>query len=244
MRYCGIVASGSYVHLCALEEVREPEPPIRLDAIFYEPATPEQVAAEIRAFGDAVVGIAAPIRGTGEGDQTGPDEQQRVADTALRVRGVMPAPYTHEGRRMFQALANRGLFSPDVAEGVTEGEVGEGSYESMPVFETNADGVFCALQGVRMPAKRHPIGVLRRIEELTDDRVIDSGGDLWHRRIEEIEAAAAALCAHRYAVGHACWVGDPSEGVIVLPGSRLPASFSGQGVLPPVERVVLPDAPS
>jgi predicted nuclease with RNAse H fold len=238
MRYCGVVVSGSYVHLCALEEVREPEPPIKLEALFYEPATPEQVAAEIRAFGDAVVAIAAPI---GEPKDDG---ARRAADAALRVRGVLPAPYSAEGRRMFQAIANRGLFAPDAPDGVTEGEVGEGAYESMPVFETNADGVFCALHGRRMPAKRHPIGILRRIEELQDDHVIDGGGDLWHRRIEEIDAAAAALCAHRYAVGHACWVGDPGEGVIVLPGSRLPESFSGQGVLPPVERVVLPDVPA
>ena len=143
---------------------------------------------------------------------------------------------------MFQALANRGLFSPEAPDGVTEGEVPEGAYETMPIFETNADAIFCALHGLRMPAKRHPIGIVRRIEELTDDQVKDEGGDLWHRRIEEIEAAAAALCAHRYAVGHACWVGDPREGVVVLPGSRLPEAFSGQGVLPPVERVVLPDA--
>jgi predicted nuclease with RNAse H fold len=237
VRYCGIVASGSYVHLCALEEVREPEPPIRLEAIFYEPATPEQVAAEIRAFGDAVVAIATPASPPADGQA----QQSRVADAALRARGVLPAQFTPDGRRMFQALANRGVFSPDVPDGVTEGEVGDGAYESMPIFETNADGVFCALQGRRMPAKRHPIGMQRRIEELTDDHVIDDGGDLWHRRIEEIEAAAAALCAHRYAVGHACWVGDPREGVIVLPGSRLPETFSGQGVLPPVERVVLPD---
>jgi predicted nuclease with RNAse H fold len=236
VRYCGIVASGSYVHLCALEEVREPEPPIKLEAIFYEPATPEQVAAEVRAFGDAVVAIAAPASAPPEA------EGSRVADKILRTRGVIGAPFTQEGRRMFQALANRGLFSPDVPEGVTEGEVGEGAYEEMPVFETNADGVFCALQGLRMPAKRHPIGIVRRIEELNDDHVVDEGGDLWHRRIEEIEAAAAALCAHRYAVGHACWIGDPREGVVVLPGSRLPETFSGQGVLPPVERVVLPDA--
>ena len=236
MRYCGIVASGSYVHLCALEEVRDPEPPIKLEAIFYEPATPEQVAAEVRAFGDAVVAIAAPASAAPE------DDGSRVADTILRTRGVIGTPFTQEGRRMFQALANRGLFSPDVPEGVTEGEVGEGAYEEMPVFETNADGVFCALQGLRMPAKRHPIGMVRRIEELNDDHIVDEGGDLWHRRIEEIEAAAAALCAHRYAVGHACWVGDPREGVVVLPGSRLPEKFSGQGVLPPVERVVLPEA--
>jgi predicted nuclease with RNAse H fold len=239
VRYCGIVASGSYVHLCALEEVREPEPPIRLEAIFYEPASPEQVAAEIRAFGDAVVGIAAPVAGAREEPGAA-----RVADTALRVRGVLPAQYTPEGRRMFQALANRGLYAPEVEDGVTEGEVGEGAYESMPVFETNADGVFCALHGLRMPAKRHPIGIKRRIDELVDDHIVDSGGDLWDRRIEEIEAAAAALCAHRYAVGHACWVGSPREGVVVLPGSRLPESFSGQGVLPPVERVVLPEVAS
>ncbi len=236
MRYCGIVASGSYVHLCALEEVREPEPPIKLEAIFYEPASPEQVAAEIRAFDNAVVAIAAPASPPGEGSQG------RAADAALRTRGVLGAPFTPEGRRMFQALAGRGLFSPDVPEGVTEGEVAEGAYESMPVFETNADGVFCALHGRRMPAKRHPIGIVRRIEELNNDHVVDGGGDLWHRRIEEVDAAAAALCAHRYAVGHACWVGDPREGVVVLPGSRLPESFSGQGVLPPVERVVLPEA--
>jgi hypothetical protein len=165
-----------------------------------------------------------------------------VADAALRTRGVLPAPYVAEGRQMFQALADRGLYSPDAPDGVNEGEVPEGAYETMPVFETNADGVFCALQGRRMPAKRHPIGIQRRIEELEQNHVVDDGGDLWHRRIEEIEAAAAALCAHRYAVGHACWVGDPREGVIVLPGSRLPETFSGQGVLPSVERVILPKA--
>jgi predicted nuclease with RNAse H fold len=236
MRYCGIVAGGSYVHLCALEELRVDEPPIRLEALFYEPASPEQVAAELAAFGDAVVAIAAPVGGPRDGAPA------RAADAGLRSRGVLPVPSSPEGRRMFQALADSGLYSPDAADGQTEGEVPEGAYQTMPVFETNADGVFSALQGRRMPAKRHPIGIQRRIEELQQDQVTDSGGDLWHRRIEEVEAAAAALCAHRYAVGHACWIGDPREGVIVLPGSRLPETFSGQGVLPPVERVVLPGA--
>jgi len=50
--------------------------------------------------------------------------------------------------------------------------------------------------------------------ELIGDRVIDEGGDLWHRRIEEIDALACALCAHRFAVGHASVV----DGV-VLPGT-------------------------
>ena len=193
------------------------------------------MAAEIRAFGDAVVGIAAPIGGPRDG------RPARVCDVELRRRGVLPLPFSAEGRRMFQALANRGLFAPDAADEQIEGEVADGTYESMPIFETNADGIFCALQGRRVPAKRHPIGIQRRIEELVDDHIVDDGGDLWYRRIEEVEATAAALCAHRYAVGHACWIGDPSEGVIVLPGSRLPETFSNQGVLPPVERVVLPE---
>lgn len=238
MRYCGIVARGSFAHLVAFEEVREPEPPIRLEAIFYEPASPEQVAAEIRAFGDAVVAIAAPIGGPRD------EREARVCDSELRGRGVLPLGFSPEGRRVFQALANRGLYSPDAADGVVVGEVEEGSYETMPIFETNPDGVFCALQGRRVPAKRHPVGMQRRIDELLEDHVVDDGGDLWHRRIEEIEACAAALCAHRFAVGHACWVGDPSEGVIVLPGSRLPDTFSNQGVLPLVERVMLPEVRS
>jgi predicted nuclease with RNAse H fold len=84
--------------------------------------------------------------------------------------------------------------------------------------------------------------VQRRIEELEEDHLLDEGGGFWNRRIEEIDAAAAALAAHRYAVGHACWLGDPAEGVVVLPGSRLPESFSGEGVIPPVARAKLPEA--
>ena len=80
-----------------------------------------------------------------------------------------------------------------------------------PLIETSADGVFCALQNQRLPARRHPLGIQMRIEELEAEEVIDDGGDLWHRRIEELEAAAAALCAHRYAVGHASWLGGPGR---------------------------------
>ena len=57
MRYCGIVAGGSFVHLCALEELRVEEPPIRLEALFYEPASPQQVSAEIGAFGQSGEGF-------------------------------------------------------------------------------------------------------------------------------------------------------------------------------------------
>lgn len=179
---------------------------------------------------DAVVAVAAPVTAPLAG------RDLRVCDVELRRRGVFPLARESSGESLVDALGGQGLFAPDDAAGASEGIVEEGAYHDAPVFETHPDGVFCALQGLRMPAKRHPFGIQSRIDELADEHVEDEGGELWFRRIEEIEAAAAALCAHRYAVGHACWVGDPSEGVIVLPGSRLPAEFSGEGVIPRVPR--------
>jgi hypothetical protein len=181
------------LQLALLEEVRDPEPPIRLSALFYEPGSAEQVAGELRTLGDVVVAI-------------GPG-----AEAVAEAVGVP-------------------LFQPD-----EDGEVPEGAYSETPMFPTDPDRVFWALQGRRLPAKRHPYGIQLRIEELLGDRIADEGGDLWHRRIEEIDALACALCAHRFAVGHASVV----DGV-VLPGTSLPDEFSTRGVMPPVERITLP----
>ena len=93
----------------------------------------------------------------------------------------------------------------------------EGAYQETPLFQTDPDQVFWALQGRRLPAKRHPYGIQLRIAELIGDRITDESGDLWHRRIEEIDALACALCAHRFAVGHASWMNG-----VVLPGTSLP----------------------
>jgi predicted nuclease with RNAse H fold len=228
MRYCGVVGSGPYLQLVTLEEVRTEEPPIRLHAQFYEPGSPEQVVRELRAAGDIVVGVGAPL---------GAAPGARLCDEELRRRGVLPLP-PHDGARAMVEAFGLAVYAPPA--GVAEGPVEEGAYASAPVFETHPDGVFCALRGLRLPAKRHPFGMQLRIDELLDEHVEDDGGELWHRRIEELEAAAAALAAHRFAVGHACSVGEPAEGVIVLPGSRLPERFSGEGVIPPVPRVPLP----
>src|SRR3954471_17190245 len=93
MRYCGVVGAGPYLQLVTLEEVRTDEPPIRLHARFYEPGSPEQLVAELRAATDVVVGVGAPR-------SAGP----RGADGELRRRGVLPLP-PHEGARaMVEAL--------------------------------------------------------------------------------------------------------------------------------------------
>ena len=193
MHYCGVITVQRDVQLALLEEVRDPEPPIRLSALFYEPGSAERVADELRTLGDVVVGL-------------GPGAEPVAEATGMR------------------------FFQPE-----EDGEVPEGAYSETPLFATDPDRVFWALQGRRLPAKRHPYGIQLRIEELIGDRIADEGGDLWHRRIEEIDALACALCAHRFAVGHASVV----DGV-VLPGTSLPDEFSTRGVMPPVERITLP----
>ena len=231
MHYCGVVAMQGSLQLAMLDEVRTPEPPIRLSALFYEPGSAADVARELLTLEEVVIGVGAPLAGPRNG------RPGRDCDALLLRRGVAPLAATQETRLLADLLRDLPTFAPG-GEGHT-GAVEEGAYGRFPLFETNADGVFYALQGRRLPAKRHPFGLLKRIEELTGDHVTDDGGDLWHRRIEEIDAIAGALCAHRYAVGHASWLGDPTEGVVVLPGASIPSEFSRQGVMPAVERLHL-----
>jgi predicted nuclease with RNAse H fold len=232
MHYAGVVPLQGYLQLAVLEEVRATEPPIRLSALFFEPGAAEQVAAEIQSLGEVVVALGAPLTVHGDGSR-------RTADALLAARGVPPQAPNSEVSRLAAMLAGMAAFRPEGEEGES-GPVAEGAYRSHPLFETNPDGVFYALQGRRLPAKRHPLGMQLRIDELAGDHVIDDGGDLWHRRMEELDAAACALCAHRYAVGHASWVGAAGDGAIVLPGSSLPNEFARAGVVPPVERLQLP----
>jgi predicted nuclease with RNAse H fold len=232
MHYCGVIPTRGALQLAMLEEVRVSEPPVRLSAIFFEPGSAAEVGAELRSLGAVVVGIGAPLGGPREG------RPGRDVDALLLRRGVAPQAADRACRELLEQLPGLHVFTPGYGE--RDGPVGEGSYQDFPVFETNADAVFCALQGRRLPAKRHPLGLQMRIDELAGDHVIDDGGDLWHRRVEELDAAACALAAHRYAVGHACWLGDPDEGVVVMPGTAVPYEFSREGVIPAVERLHLP----
>jgi hypothetical protein len=230
MRYCGITPLGSaHLQLAVVEEVRDPEPPIRLSASFFEPGSAGEVASQLRLWaGELVVALAAPLT----------EAPARACDRMLADLGVAPMRPVPEALALLGELPELARFAVE-AEGA--GTVPDGAYESSPLVETSADGVFCALQNRRLPARRHPLGIQLRIAELEAEEVIDDGGDLWQRRIEEIEAAAAALCAHRYAVGHAAWLGGP-DGALVLPGSAPPEHFETQGVLAPVERLPLAGA--
>jgi hypothetical protein len=223
VHYCGIVSMQDSLQLAMLEEVRASEPPIGLSAIFFEPGSAAQVAAEVRSLGDVVVAVGSPLSGR---------------HRELERRGVSPLRDSPEAGRLVELL-DLPVFAPE-DDHEAEGPVPEGVYHDYPLFETHPDGVFYALQGGRLPAKRHPFGMQMRIDELLDDRITDESGDLWHRRIEEIDAAACALSAHRYAVGHAFWLADSDDGALVLPGTGLPQGSARQGVVPPVERLQLP----
>jgi predicted nuclease with RNAse H fold len=226
VNYCGIAVGPRAHHLCALREVRADEPPVRLAARFYEPGPAPAVAAAVRALGEVVVAIGAPMtRG------------ERECDRMLARLGVRPVPFSDDGAALFEHLSDLGLFGPE-GDG-REGDVAEGAFQTRRVFETNAEAVFSALHNRRLPARRHPFGIARRIDELAGNQVVDDGGGLWNRRVDELDATAAAVCAHRFAVGHARWIGDPAEGVLVLPGSGRLERFGADGVLPPVTRVPL-----
>ena len=64
----------------------------------------------------------------------------------------------------------------------------------------------------------------------------DADGGLWHRTLDELDACAAAYAAYALAAGLGIWVGEPEEGVIVLPVSELHARYEK---LPPPTRAAL-----
>ena len=120
-------------------------------------------------------------------------------------------------------------YRPDEADGET-GPVEEGAYRRFAAVRDQPGRR--VLRAAGSPAAR-PSAIRSACRcgsrSWPGDHVIDDGGELWHRRIEELEAVACALCAHRYAVGHASLAGDPGEGVVVLPGSALPERVPAAG---------------
>lgn len=250
MRYCGvdISAKAAGQQLVTLHERRGPEG-TELVATFYEPGTVGDVAQTVRSFGgEAVVAIdapsgprldlltaGAPLR-TRLGLPDGRYESMRVCDAILYRRRLplYPVPaadqaltrwqgWMQHGFDLFAALDPLALFRPDaaLAGGGYEGPVGDGALRLGRVAETYPDAVFCALLGHRPPAKRTPHGLQQRIAALKLKGVTDDDGGLWQRTLDELDAAAAAYAAYTLATGAGGWVGDPREGVIVLPVARL-----------------------
>ena len=265
MRYCGIdvSASANNQQLCTLHERRGAEGEgIELVATFYLPGTVESVARTVLGFGgEAVAAVDAPsghrldllAPGAPLRAQLGlPDgryERHRVCDALLfrRRLPLYPVPSASQalakwerwigvGFELFAALAPLGLYRPDAA-GAVQGQVDHGALRFGRLCETYPDAVFCSMLGHRPPPKRTPWGLQQRIASLRMRGVVDADGGLWHRTLDELDACAAAYTAYVLATGAGgSWVGDPREGVIVLPVEALLPRYDP---LPPPARATL-----
>lgn len=263
MRYCGVDVSArpGNQQLVTLHERRGSEG-LELVATFYAPGGVEQVARTVQGFGGAaVVGIDAPsghrldllaagspLRAT-LGVPDGRYERMRVCDTLLFRRGLplYPVPnatqprtswdaWIHVGFELFDSLEWLGRFVPRDADGRYEGAIGTAAVHDGRVFETYPDAIFCSLLGHRPSPKRTPWGLQQRIAALKRMGVVDEDGGLWYRTLDELDACAAAYTAYGLAAGHGTWVGDPDEGVIVLPAGDLLGRYDK---LPPPARAAL-----
>jgi predicted nuclease with RNAse H fold len=175
-------------------------------------------------------------------------ERSRVCDAILFRRGLplYPVPakdqptarwerWMEVGFELHEALRSLGPFRPPAAER-GEAPVEAGDLRHGRVCETYPDAVFCALLGHRPPPKRTPWGLQQRIAALKLRDVVDADGGLWHRTLDELDACAAAYAAYALATGRGSWVGDPEEGVIVLPVPKLAEHYVK---LPPPDRSAL-----
>jgi hypothetical protein len=260
MRYCGIDVSArpGQQQLCSLHPRRGAGGVTELVATFYEPGDVAAVARTVLGFGrEAVVAVDAPsgrrldllAAGMPLRDALhlpeGRYERSRVCDALLfrRRLPLYPVPATGQalatwegwmevGFALFATLDGLGLYRPE-AGGVLESAVGDGALRFGRLCETYPDAVFCSLLGHRPSPKRTPWGLQQRIAALRMRGVVDDDGGLWHRTLDELDACAAAYAAYTLAEGAGSWVGDPREGVVVLP---VPALADRYEPLPPPAR--------
>jgi hypothetical protein len=260
MRYCGIDVSAraGQQQLCSLHPRRGADGSTELVTTFYEPGDPAAVARTVLGFGrEAVVAVDAPsgrrldllapgmpLREALDLPQ-GRYERSRVCDALLfrRRLPLYPVPATGQalaawegwmevGFALFATLDGLGLYRP-VAAAALEGAVGDGALRFGRLCETYPDAVFCSLLGHRPSPKRTPWGLQQRIAALRMRGVVDDDGGLWHRTLDELDACAAAYTAYTLAEGTGSWVGDPREGVVVLPVPELADRYDP---LPPPAR--------
>jgi predicted nuclease with RNAse H fold len=264
VRYCGVDISArpGNQQLVTLHERRAPEGGVELVATFYVPGTVAQVARTVEGFGrgQAVVAVdapsgprhdllaaGAPLR-TALGLPEGRYERMRVCDALLFRRGLplYPVPAAGQSPRgweqwigvgfeLYAALAALGLYRPPPAEGHMQ-PVGSAALRFGRLCETYPDAIFCGLLGHRPSPKRTPWGLQQRIAALRIKGIQDADGGLWHRTLDELDACAAAYAAYALAAGLGLWVGEPAEGVIVLPLADLRDRYDK---LPPPARSAL-----
>jgi predicted nuclease with RNAse H fold len=109
------------------------------------------------------------------------------------------------GFAVYEALLGSGRWS-----------IFDGAYGDNHLAEVYPFAVFAVLLGHVPPAKHTPEGRAARIEALRSQ--LAGGPDLQNCAHHELDALAAAVTARALREGRATWVGNPREGLMVLPG--------------------------
>ncbi len=228
MRYCGIHVSADpgRQRLCTLHGRRGADG-LELVASFYDTGSVEQVVRTVCGFGrgEALVGIGAPSR-------VGADRAE-LQRRGLPGRGEQSPTAIAAAQGLYEGLSELGRYRPQSVNGALSGLVDATALPFGRVFETDCEAVFCALLGHRAPPEATPWGGQQRISALRRKGVVDDDGGLWHRTLEELAAAAAAYAAYALSAGLGAWLGDPAEGVLVVPTAGLLDSYE---TLPPPAR--------
>lgn len=243
------VAAKRGSHLCLLEDGE----PGELRVTFYKPGPIDKVAKALRACRPDVVAIDAPanprhdllaatspLRERITWLKAGVHQRSRVCDALLVKRGLylysVPSStetqpeWMQAGFELFRILDEQGFTRFKPSDTRFHGAITE-ELEQRSLIETFPDAAFCVLLGHRPPPKRAPAGMKARIEAL-ENQGIGTSAQLWARDGDEIDACAAAVVARAAAQQRAQWLGEASEGVLVLPGHELKDSYkreSGDG---------------
>jgi hypothetical protein len=136
---------------------------------------------------------------------------RRVAEYELSRRGIGSHQTPRDESRLFSWMtAGFEAFTAAAGAGY-ELFLGEGSAHSR-AFEVFPYASYVGLSGCLSPGRRWRLAWRRGV--LADAGVEGLAGDA---PIDTVDAACAALTAGRFLDGAGSWVGDPREGVIVLP---------------------------
>jgi predicted nuclease with RNAse H fold len=137
----------------------------------------------------------------------------RICDYHLARRGIglylsptasEPAPdWMTVGFTLFDALRTRGLSAPLHARD-----------HAASLLEVYPFAAFVTLLGHVPPRKSTPAGLAARQDALAAAGIVGMQGNLGH---DALDAIAAALTASIFSEGGGCALGDPEEGLMVLP---------------------------
>ena len=163
VHYCGVVPMQSLLQLALIEEVRDPEPPVRLSALFYE-----QVGRAGR-------------RGCG-GSRMWSLGWHRARRRWRRRSDCRCSGRTTTGDAVPDEDGDKLKSVPiPIADGAYQ------RHRAVPRTRTRCSGRSRAAPA----AKRHPYGIQLRIAELIGDRIADEAATSGTGRIEEIDALGA-----------------------------------------------------